>query len=391
VPCTPKAALRDDADAFVCHGALPVLCARTSGTTGDPIRVAFSQRELTTLTALSALGFLLDNQLGPEDVVYLGAPLHGIGTLTFLGACTRIGAFCLPGGILPAETTLRRLAEPVRMPGKKALPSVLVAPPSYLGELVEEGIRHAYRPADFGIERILTGGEAVTAGLQARLPALFGEAAVIETYGMTETFGAGGQVCAAGHLHFHPAHALVEVIDTNTGAPAAPSHVGTLVVTPLPPFRETTILLRYDTEDLVTALPAPPTCELRGLPAVGPLLGKRRLSLRHETGWAHPRDLLEALEAMADVPLPARCGMSPVAGGVAVEALVRTDEPGVRRRIAASLEARGLPLRALRLVTSRTALRRPLPLRCDLRDGAFSPGLAREAITLPLVAPMAVG
>ena len=146
-----------------------------------------------------------------------------------------------------------------------------------------------------------------------------------------------------------------------------------MVATPLPPYRETTLLLRYDTEDVVRALDAVPlTCELRNLPATGDVLGKLRLSARHEHGWTFPRDVLEALEAVEAVPLPARCGFWSVPGGVALEAVVRGDSPDVGREIGDRLEARGVPLRELRLVDDGRALQRPLPLRCDLREASFA-------------------
>jgi hypothetical protein len=72
------------------------------------------------------------------------------------------------------------------------------------------------------------------------------------------------------------------------------------------------------------------------------LLGKQRLSDRHEHGWTYPRDVLEVLEGMDDVPLPARCGFRAVPGGVAVEALVRADTPALRRKITHGLEESGL-------------------------------------------------
>ena len=52
-------------------------------------------------------------------------------------------------------------------------------------------------------------------------------------------------------LPFEPVHGLLEVLDPETRRPAGPGEVGTLVATPFPPFRETTILLRYDTQDVV--------------------------------------------------------------------------------------------------------------------------------------------
>jgi CheY-like chemotaxis protein len=88
--------------------------------------------------------------------------------------------------------------------------------------------------------------------------------------------------------------------------------------------------------------------------------------------------VLEALEAVAAVPLPARCGFWAVADGVAVEVLVRDDAPLVRQQVAASLEEHGVPVRALHLTTARAALRRPLPVRCDLKEAEFGGTLARE-------------
>jgi hypothetical protein len=145
------------------------------------------------------------------------------------------------------------------------------------------------------------------------------------------------------------------------------------VVTPFPPFRETTLLLRYDTEDVARPLAGPLACSLRTLPATTTLLGKRRLAVRHDGGWTYPRDVLEALEAVEAVPLPARCGFRAVPGGVAVEVVAREDTPAARRAIAARLAARGVPLRELHLVRQPRQLRRPLPLRCDLRETSFGP------------------
>src|SRR3954447_8379882 len=101
------------------------------------------------------------------------------------------------------------------------------------------------------------------------------------------------------------------------------------------------------------APPAPLTCELRALPAVSHLLGKRCFAVHDDTGWVFPRDVLEAVEAVDDVPLPARCGMWAVDGGVDVEVVVRSDTILARLRVAAALEARGVPLRGLFLRTGR--------------------------------------
>src|ERR687885_788873 len=90
------------------------------------------------------------------------------------------------------------------------------------------------------------------------------------------------------------------------------------------------------------------------------LRGKLRLAARHEAGWTFPRELMEVLEAVDEVPLPARCGFWAVPGGVAVEVVVRADTLPVRRQIEASLAGQGVPVQDLHLVTDRRELRQPL-------------------------------
>jgi hypothetical protein len=132
-------------------------------------------------------------------------------------------------------------------------------------------------------------------------------------------------------------------------------------------------LLRYNTEDVVRPVAMPLTCSLRNRSvATSDLLGKLRLAVRHEDGWTFPRDLLEALEAIDEVPLPARCGFWEVPGGVAVEVVTRGgDSPLARRVIGDQLEARQVPVRELYLREHAGELQQPLPLRCDLRETSF--------------------
>jgi phenylacetate-CoA ligase len=372
LPLTPKAALRDRPEEFVRVDARPFLWAMTTGTTGRPTSVAFSARELRVIAALSAIGFMAGGQLGAEDVVHIGTAARGaLGTLGLAGACAHLGATAYLAGVIEPERTLALLSEARRLAGKKARASVLSTYPSCLGELVECGLRLGYRPDDFGLERILVGGEVATTGLRVRARRLFGEVQVTETYAMTETIPFGGAPCEQGHLHFEPIHGLLEVLDPQGGAPATPGELGTLVATPLPPFRETTVLLRYDTRDAVRPLARPLACSRHAQPASGPIEGKLDLAVRHADGWTTPRDVLEALEALDEVPLPARCALHAVPGGVAVEVVARGDGAAARRAIGQSLEARGIPLRALQLVERPDQLRKALPLRCDLREAAF--------------------
>lgn len=153
--------------------------------------------------------------------------------------------------------------------------------------------------------------------------------------------------------------------------PVADGEPGVLVGTPLPPFRDTTLLLRYDTEDVVQTMVHPPDCAMSRLPALAQLLGKRRQAVGHDDGWTFVRPVVEALESVGGVPLPARFGFWRARGGVVVEVMA-PDGPGLRAEIGVALERQGVPLAELRVVQSQDELLHPLPLRCDLREGDFA-------------------
>ena len=384
LPTTLKEALREDPGAFVRRTTMPCFGTTTTGTTNKPTSVYFSAHEMRTYIALAAIGLLSANRIDESDIVQLSTSSRAtLGNTCFAGACARIGALVSLAGLVEPLRTLALLAEEHRVPGKKPKVSYMGTYASYLGELVECGLQHGYGPADFGLERIAVGGELVSEALKERARRLFGPVEVHDDYGMTETWPFQGQSCSEGHLHFEPTSGMLEVLDPETGAPARPGHVGSLVATPLPPYREVTILLRYDTQDVVRRVEGPLTCNLRNLPATGPLLGKLRLASRHEGGWTFAREVLEALEGAEEVPLPARYGFWAVPGGVAVEAVARRSaEPRVRRSIETRLEERGIPVRELNLVEHRGVLRRPLPLRCDLKETAFGvPVMAEETFS----------
>ena len=56
-------------------------------------------------------------------------------------ACAKVGAAVHVAGILEAEQTVGLLAEPHTLAGKHPRVSVMTTYPSYLGELVECGLR----------------------------------------------------------------------------------------------------------------------------------------------------------------------------------------------------------------------------------------------------------
>ena len=385
IPLTPKEALRSDPDAFVRRGSKPAFRTTTTGTTGKPTSIYFTAREIQATSLLVAITFLQSGQILPEDIVQISTSSRAtLGNTCFSQACQRIGAVWYQTGLIDPAHSLALLSEEHHLPGKKCRASFLNTYASYLGELVECGLSSGYGPKDFGLERISVGGEIVTDGLKRRCQKLFGPVEFIESYAMTETWPFSGTRCAEGHLHFEPSQGLLEVLDPNNTQPAQPGQMGTIVATPFPPYREASVMLRYDTEDVVQLIPEPLTCNLKHWPATSDIQGKLRLSVRGPDSWVYPRQIREAVESLEEVPLPARCGFWAIPEGIVVETLVRKSEPSIRQKIGRCLEEQGVPVRELHLVENVNQLQHPLPLRCDLRETSFdSPSsLERSAVNL---------
>jgi phenylacetate-coenzyme A ligase PaaK-like adenylate-forming protein len=97
------------------------------------------------------------------------------------------------------------------------------------------------------------------------------------------------------------------VIDLDTGLPAAPGRLGTVVVTPYYPYRECMPVFRYDTRDVVRCPPEGPLeCDLAGIPATSRILGKADHLLHTDDGTVTRRELVEVIEGLPSEPWPAR-------------------------------------------------------------------------------------
>ncbi|MFF4196689.1 phenylacetate--CoA ligase family protein [Nonomuraea sp. NPDC001831] len=359
---TSKADLRGRPAAFVSDRARPSVLAHTTGTTGTPTLVWFSAYEIELLSCLSALSLMMSGNVRTDDVWANASSSRSVAQILTERAVTRTGAVFAHLGTIDPAATLDRLATPLHVPGKRAQMSHLNVPASHLAALVQEAERGGWRAADFALTTIWSGGEVLTDALRERAEHAFG-AEVRDGYGMTEIAPVSGRVCPDGHLHLSADQGLVEILDPETLAPAAPGEVGTIVVTPYSAFRDTTLLLRYVTGDLVQVLAEPPTCALAALPATSRVLGRR------SPGGLTTRDVLDLLQAEHALPLPTRYALE----GTLLYVVAGKAEQGLLGRL--EERAHGLPLTGIVLVESAEDLPTPCRLRTDLLEISFERGL----------------
>jgi phenylacetate-CoA ligase len=301
VPVTVKADLIERPGDFRCTDVAPYLATRTTGTTGRPAEIWVSRYEMELWPAIGALAAVLRGQLGPGDIEQVNLSSRGTVAMQLAAiSCRLSGAGFRPLGIVAPETALEGLTD--------GGATNLLTVPSYLGELVKAARRAGLGADDFKLRRIVVGGEVLSASLAHAAARTFGVERVEDPYSMTEIVPVSGRTCSQAHQHHDLNLGLTELIDLDTGEPAAPGALGTLVVTPYFPYRDCTPVFRYDTRDVARRLPDESLrCELASIPATSQILGKADHLLRLPDGEVvAPRQIIEAIESLPAEPWPAR-------------------------------------------------------------------------------------
>ncbi|MEZ0114944.1 phenylacetate-CoA ligase [Catenulispora sp. EB89] len=368
VPPTSKASLRAMPAAFVASGSVPYLMAATTGTTGTPTVVWYSQGDLENVIALSTIAMAMTLGVRPHDVVATGVSSRAtLGYLVTAEIVRRVGAAFVQIGSIAPELVLERLATPLNLPGRAPRITNFSAPASVFASLVETAERDGWRPADFGLTDLLSGGEVVSEALRARVEEAFGVAPE-RAYQATEILPAGGAHCSQGHLHYPAEFGHIELLDPRTLEPAAPGGAATLVVTPYVPYRECTMLLRYVTNDLVRVPDTTPTCELAGMAASSDILGRYDgpLSVAVPT-----RSILDLLEAERAIPLPARYCLVDEPGGPVLHVVARQRSARILGRLEERAAALGVAVKGIVVHDDAELLPARNTVRADLREYSF--------------------
>ncbi len=301
IPVTTKRDLVERSRDFLCADVAVHLTTRTTGTTGRPAEIWLSRYEMELWPALGTLAAVLHDELRPDDIMQVNVSSRATAAMHLSAASCRLaGAGCRLLGIVSPDEALDNLHE-----GGATLLSTY---PSYLAELVTAARRRGMGHADFKLRRVTVGGEVLSPSLAQAARQTLGVPLVDDAYSITEVIPVTALTCSQGHLHHEPNTGLTELLDLQTGEPAAPGVLGTLVITPYFPYRDCMPVFRYDTRDVVRALPQEAlSCEVAGIPATGPILGKADYLLHLSPGEViTSRDLVDAIEALPTEPWPAR-------------------------------------------------------------------------------------
>ncbi len=219
----------------------------SSGTTGRPTVVGYTQRDIDTWSNLMARSiYAAGGRSG--DLVHVA---YGYGLFTG-GLGAHYGAERLGCAVVPVSGgQTERQVQLIRDFG----PRVIMVTPSYMLAIADEFARQGYDAGDSSLEIGIFGAEPWTEAMRAEIESRL-KLDAVDIYGLSEVMGPGvAQECietkdgpVIWEDHFYP-----EVIDPETGQVLPEGSDGELVFTSL--TKEALPVIRYRTRDLTRLLP----------------------------------------------------------------------------------------------------------------------------------------
>ncbi|CAA7625370.1 phenylacetyl-CoA ligase [Candidatus Terasakiella magnetica] len=219
----------------------------SSGTTGKPTVVGYTQKDINTWADVMARSIRAAGGRR-KDKCHIS---YGYGLFTGgLGAhygAERLGCTVIPMSGGQTEKQIQLIQD--------FKPEIIMVTPSYMLAIADEMDRQGIDTKSSSLEIGIFGAEPWTGAMREEIEARFGIDA-IDLYGLSEVMGPGVAcecVETKDGLHLWEDHFYPEIIDPHTGDVLPDGAIGELVFTSL--SKEALPIIRYRTRDLTQLLP----------------------------------------------------------------------------------------------------------------------------------------
>lgn len=254
LPFTNKQDLRDNYpyDMFAVPMEKIVRIHASSGTTGKPTVVGYTQKDIDTWAGLMARSFAAAGATR-GDIIHnaFGYGLFTGGIGAHYGG-EKLGASVIPvsGGNTKRQITIMQDFKP----------TILTGTPSYILHLAEVADEMGVDFKDLHFKAGIFGAEPWSENMRKELETKL-HLKAIDIYGLSEVMGPGVSIeCHEEQkgLHVFEDHFIVEIIDPETGDILPLGETGELVFTSI--TKEAFPVIRYRTKDITSLNPVPCAC-----------------------------------------------------------------------------------------------------------------------------------
>ena len=296
IPTTTKDQLQANNDDFLCVPKTEIIdYVTTSGTLGDPVIFALTDKDLDRLAYNEAISFACSG-VTKTDVMQL---MTTIDRRFMAGLAYFLGARQLGAGIIRVGAGIPELQWDSIL---KFKPTYLIAVPSFLLKLIEYAKQHDIDLNAAGVKGAICIGEPLRNEdfslntLATNITSAW-DIKLYSTYASTEMNTAFNECDMQQGGHHHPELIIAEILDDNDN-PVEPNTVGELTITTL--GVEGMPLLRFKTGDMVKAHTSPCGCG-RNTMRLGPVVGRKKQMIKYKGTTLYPPAMDNILNDFKDV------------------------------------------------------------------------------------------
>ncbi len=296
LPLTTKDHLQRFNDEFLCVPKTQLIdYVTTSGTLGDPVTFALTDKDLERLAYNEAISFACCG-VSKNDTLQLMTTMDRrfmAGLAYFLGA-RKLGA-----GIIRVGSGIPELQWDSI---KKFNPTYLITVPSFLLKLIEYAKQQQIDLKSTGVKAAICIGEPIreqdfSLNVLSQKIKKDWDIGLFSTYASTEMSTAFNECEMHNGGHHHPELIIAEILDDNN-LPVSEGEVGELTITTL--GVEAMPLLRFKTGDMVQAYQKPCKCGRNTL-RLGPVVGRKKQMIKYKGTTLYPPAMYNILNDFAEV------------------------------------------------------------------------------------------
>ncbi|KGN79186.1 phenylacetate--CoA ligase [Porphyromonadaceae bacterium COT-184 OH4590] len=291
IPFTAKIDLQEHNDDFLCVPKDKIIdFITTSGTLGDPVTFAMTDRDLNRLAYNERISFACAG-VRYDDIVQIMTTLD---KRFMAGLAYFLGLRALGAGIIRVGNGIPELQWDTI---NRIKPNTIMCVPSFILKIIDYAEEHGIDYRSSSIKKVVCIGENLreqdfSLNLLGRRIKEKWDIELYSTYASTEmatTFAECEYGCGG---HHHPELIICEVVDEN-GNVVADGAVGELVVTTL--GVEGMPLLRFKTGDLVSFHYEPCRCGRHSM-RVSPVVGRANHLLKYKGTTLYPPAIYDVLD-----------------------------------------------------------------------------------------------
>ncbi|MBI4838999.1 MAG: AMP-binding protein [Nitrospirae bacterium] len=296
LPFTDKSAFENHNNELLAVPASEIVdIVLSSGTTGQPTKIMYTENDLKRLAYNEELSFA-GCGINSDDTVLLTCTMDRcfIAGLAYYLGIRALGAAAVRNGLNSFESHMEII--------NRLKPTAIVGVPSFLHKLGLFLQSKGIEPRKTNITKLVCIGEPLRdrdlslLKMGGYLEEIWG-AKVFSTYASSETITTFCECTAQKGGHLHPELAIAEIVNDN-GEVLPPGEIGEVVVTTF--FIEGMPLLRFKTGDVSLLIDEPCGCG-RFSPRLGPIIGRKKHMIKYRGTTLYPQAVYSVLDEMGEI------------------------------------------------------------------------------------------